>query len=170
MSFANLYYKRTAATPKACYVCYKPTQTVLATINTTDFLYTCTVHLTDPGFASPVAESTMPATAVSAEEITKVKQEWEAKQKEKKEKQAKEAKKDAPDKGKKDKDQPSDKAPSTSPPPSSQPATPAAPTHQRFTLHRDFFTMRQAEHRRRRQAVQVKDLAPRLPQTPYGGV
>ena len=48
---------QTAGTPRACYVCYKPTTTVLATVNTVDFVYCCDGHLTDPGFATKVNES-----------------------------------------------------------------------------------------------------------------
>lgn len=36
------------ATARPCYVCNRPTQTVLATIKTEDFLYTCDSHLSDP--------------------------------------------------------------------------------------------------------------------------
>jgi len=42
----------------------------------------------------------------------------------------------------------------------------ATPTHKRYSLHRDFFTMRQAEHRRKRQTKQTQELAPRLPGAP----
>ncbi|KAG9317628.1 VPS4-associated protein 1 [Chiua virens] len=102
MTFPNFYYKRTAATAKACYICYKPTVTVLATIDTSDFFYTCPVHLTDRGFATrapdPEPDVKKDKGAVSAEEIAKVKQEWEEKQRLKKEKE-KEKKADG---GKKD--------------------------------------------------------------------
>jgi len=177
MSFTNLYYKRAVGTAKACYICNKPTTTVLATINTVDFIYTCDSHLTDPGFATQVGESTDGVTGggakklgLSAEEIAKVKEEWEERQKKKqKEKEQTEKEKDK-DKEAKDKDEKKDdksksstpKA-STSPTPSPQPST---PTHQRYTLHRDIFAMRLAEHRKRRQTTQAKELAPRLPGAP----
>jgi hypothetical protein len=35
------------ATARPCYICRRPTQTVLATIKTEDFLYACDGHLTD---------------------------------------------------------------------------------------------------------------------------
>ena len=35
------------ATAKPCYICKRPTETVLSTIKTEDFLYTCESHLTD---------------------------------------------------------------------------------------------------------------------------
>ncbi|THH33640.1 hypothetical protein EUX98_g507 [Antrodiella citrinella] len=183
MSFTNLYYKRAVGTPKACYVCHKPTTTVLATINTVDFIYTCDGHLTDPGFASQVGESTDGTSGarklgVSPEEIAKVKEEWEERQRKKKEKEKEKEKTEDKDKGKekedtgKEDDKPG-KSKSTSPSPSAAaPAasTPAAPTHQRYTLHRNIFALRQTEHRRRRQTAQVKELAPRLPGAPRGGV
>ncbi|KAF8558806.1 DUF1742-domain-containing protein [Imleria badia] len=89
MVFPNFYYKRTAATAKACYICYKPTATVLATIDTADFFYTCPVHLTDRGFATraPEPEPEPRKPSVSPEEIAKVKQEWEEKQRQKKDKE-----------------------------------------------------------------------------------
>lgn len=175
-------YLKSVGTAKACYVCYKPTTTVLATINTIDFIYVCTNHLTDPGFASQVGESNDGVGAggakklgVSAEEIAQVKEEWEERQKKKREK-AKEKDKEA----EKDKDKEQDgkdgkeetkdgkkTTASTSKSPSpSTPSAPPTPAHQRYTLHRDMFAMRLAEHRRRRQAAQAKELAPRLPSAP----
>ncbi|KAI9001318.1 VPS4-associated protein 1 [Trametes punicea] len=186
MSFTNLYYKRAVGTPKACYVCHKPTTTVLATINTVDFLYTCDTHLSDPGFASQVGTSNDGVGAggakkmgLSPEEIAKVKAEWEERQKKKAER-AKEKEKDK-NKDKDEKDAAStgeDKAKgsgkeadktlpgSLSPPSTSTSPTPPTPTHQRYTLHRDIFALRLAEHRRRRQVAQARELAPRLPGAP----
>ena len=72
---------------------------------------------------------------------------------------------DDKDAGKKDKE--SKGTPKLSP--ASSAATspaPPTPTHQRYTLHRDIFALRLAEHRRRRQAAQAKELAPRLPGAP----
>ncbi|TFK74493.1 DUF1742-domain-containing protein [Pluteus cervinus] len=181
MSFTNLYYKRTAGSSKACYVCYKPTTTVLATINTVDFLYTCDGHLKDSNFASQVGESGDGAEGtrkmgLSPEELAKVKAEWEEKQKKKAEKE-KEKEKEKADEKEKDKDKDKEKEKekkesSKSPPPastSSGTSTPA-PTHERYTLHRDFFAMRLGEHRRRRQAAQAKEIAPRLPSAPTGNI
>ncbi|KAL1741085.1 AAA-ATPase Vps4-associated protein 1-domain-containing protein [Schizophyllum fasciatum] len=162
MSFDNVYYKRAVATAKGCYVCYKPTTTVLATINTTDFLYTCPAHLTDTNFATKLSDTpSTPKSAVSAEEIARVKAEYEEKQKRKQEKDAKV----------KESDKPAAESTNTPAPPGGLPSppAPATPAHQRYALHRDFFSMRQAEHRKRRQAAQAKELAPRLPHAPMGG-
>ncbi|RDX53587.1 DUF1742-domain-containing protein [Lentinus brumalis] len=179
-NFTNLYYKRAVGTARACYVCNKPTTTVLATINTVDFLYTCDTHLSDPGFASQVGTSNDGVGAggakkmgLSPEEIAKVKAEWEERQKKKTEKKDKEKDKDK-DKDKDDDDNEAkdgEKKKSTlpgslSPPSASATPAPATPKHQRYTLHRDIFALRLAEHRRRRQAAQAKELAPRLPGAP----
>ncbi|THV05426.1 DUF1742-domain-containing protein [Dendrothele bispora CBS 962.96] len=185
MSFTNLYYKRATGTAKPCYICFKPTTTVLATINTVDFLYTCDTHLSDRGFASPVGEDGDGAGGVkkiglSAEEISKVKEEWEERQKKKAEKEKakeeeKEKEKDNKEgESKEDKEVKSkNKEKSTALPgslPSPGTATPPKPTHERYTLHRDFFAMRLAEHRKRRQAAEAKEIAPRFPGVPKGGV
>ncbi|KAG5644586.1 hypothetical protein DXG03_008160 [Asterophora parasitica] len=179
MSFSNVYYKRTAGTAKACFVCYKPTTTVLATINTTDFLYACPGHLTDRGFATTlggvdggVGGRKMGSTD---EEIAKVKEEWEEKQKKKREKEKEKASDKDGDKdeekkhGEGSKEKESKRENSTSPKTPISTPTPA-PIHERYALHRDFFAMRQGEHRKRRQAAQAKDLAPRLPGAPRGMV
>jgi len=175
MSFQNIYFKRATATSRACYVCYKPTATCLATTNAVDFIYTCDAHLSDPGFSTEIIVDP-PKEAVSKEEIARVKAEWEAKEARKKAKAqtgektpaegaAGEKKDDGDDK------KSGDKSPSPSVPGSlSSPtaASSATPTHKRYSLHRDFYAMRQAEHRRRRQTKQMSELAPRLPGAPRG--
>ena len=123
---------------------------------------------------------------MSKEEIARVKAEWEAKEERKKDNKAKaaagekgaaegapgEKKDDAADDKKKSS---SDKSPSP-PVPGSLPSPPAAfsssvtPTHKRYNLHRDFYAMRQAEHRRKRQTKQTHELAPRLPGAPRGSL
>lgn len=124
-------WTQTTATAKACYVCSRPTTIVLATINTTDFLYTCPGHLSDQGFASLVRDNPSPNTTLTPEEIKKVKEEWEEKQKKKVEK---EKQKEKEEKDKKTDDNtikpvtPSRPGPATS-----------TPTHERYILHRDFF-------------------------------
>ncbi|KAI0034098.1 VPS4-associated protein 1 [Vararia minispora EC-137] len=173
MSFTNVYYKRTAGTPRPCYVCYKPTQTVLATVGTVDFLYTCDSHLADSGFVTRIMEPTK-ESAVSAEVIAKIKEEYEAAQKRKKEKGK--GKEKEGDKDGKEKDEAQDKnegakSPSSSPglatPPSSDMKT---PPHEKYALHRHMFSLRIDEHRRRRQTKEMQNLAPRLPGAPTGSI
>ncbi|EPT02802.1 hypothetical protein FOMPIDRAFT_1099496, partial [Fomitopsis schrenkii] len=174
MSFQNLYYKRAVATARPCYVCHKPTVTVLATIQTVDFLYTCDTHLSDPGFASQVGQASdgMGASGakmgLSPEDIAKVKQEWEERQKRKEvKKKDKDASQDGDGSGDKKAESREEKS-SKSPPSSASSTTspPTKPSHERYTLHRNIFALRLAEHRRRRQAVQANELAPRLPGAP----
>lgn len=170
-------------TPRACYICYKATTTVLATANTTDFIYTCDAHLNDPGFATRVQETNdtteTKKAGLSPEEIAKVKEEWEERQKRKQEKakekdkgkeeEKKDDEKDVDKEKAKDKDKEEKKTSSLkASPTTSTPSTPATPTptHQKYTLHRNIFSLRQDEHRRRRQAAQAKELAPRLPGAP----
>ncbi|OCH95952.1 DUF1742-domain-containing protein [Obba rivulosa] len=181
MSFTNLYYKRTAGTPRPCYICHKPTPTVLATANTTDFVYACDTHLKDPGFASQVDSSTdgvgagAAKTSLAPEDIAKVKQEWEERQKRKQDKakekeKGKDEKDGADDKGGEGKEKDTTKSVAKTPgslsPAQASPSPPATPSHEKYTLHRDIFALRLAEHRKRRQVAQAKELAPRLPGTP----
>ncbi|KIJ26968.1 hypothetical protein M422DRAFT_37978, partial [Sphaerobolus stellatus SS14] len=57
-------------------MCYRPTTTFLATINTIDFFPICDTHLKDTGFATliePAPESASPAAKkVSDEEIRRI--------------------------------------------------------------------------------------------------
>ncbi|KAH9978091.1 AAA-ATPase Vps4-associated protein 1-domain-containing protein [Lactifluus volemus] len=164
MSFQNVYYKRATATPRACYVCSKPSTTCLATINAVDFIYTCDSHLSDTSFATEIildSNASKKDTTVSPEEIARIKAEWEAKEARKK---------------KKDKDKertrrlPQQMVGVARHPwhPSSPSVT--TPTYKRYSLHRDFYAMRQAEHRRRKKAKQTQELAPRLPGAPHGSL
>jgi len=106
---------------------------------------------------------------LSDAEIAKIKEEWEEKQRLKKAKEADQAKdKDA--KGKDEAKEPSSSKASAAAPaagPATAPATaPTASTHARFALHRQIFAMRQAEHRKRKQAARVRQVAPTLPSVP----
>ncbi|KAI0773988.1 VPS4-associated protein 1 [Fomes fomentarius] len=181
-AFTNLYYKRAVGTAKPCYVCNKPTTTVLATINTVDFLYTCDSHLSDPGFTSQVGTTNDGVGAggakkmgLSPDEIAKVKLEWEERQKKKVENAKEKEKEKEKDKDKDGKEgeklgsnsEKKSTPGSLSPPSSRASPAPSTPTHQRYTLHRDMFALRLTEHRRRRQAAQAKELAPRFPQVPH---
>lgn len=106
---------------------------------------------------------------LSAEEIAKVRKEWEEAQKRKEEKEAEAKKKAEEAKDAKEADgeaKPAKKVVSV--PGTWIPPPPPTPTHQKYTLHRDMFSLRQSEHRRRRQTAQAKSLAPRLPGAPRG--
>ena len=117
---------------------------------------------------------------MSKEEIARVKAEWEAKEARKKDKDKDGKAKDTAkgggkgaegeagneEGGKKGAKSPSPSGSSTAA--GSGAATPT--THKRYSLHRDFFAMRQAEHRRKRQTKQTQELAPRLPGAPHGSI
>ncbi len=133
-------------TAKACSVCYKPTTTVLATINIADFVYTCPGHLIDPGFATLVKDEAKSASPdVSPEEIAKVKAEWEKNQKAKKEHESdkKEDNKEKDQKGKeigdKGKDTDREKKDGLNGSTSATGSGRSTPSHERYILHRHFF-------------------------------
>ena len=110
----NTYHHRlvAASASKPCFICYKPSASVLITPDSRDFFYICAGHLVDRGFCTPVSNGPgcppAPATptpdskrqAALDIEIARVVAEYETKQKRKKDKG-----KDAdPDKESKDKD------------------------------------------------------------------
>jgi hypothetical protein len=182
--------RQATATSRACYVCSKPTAVCLATTNATDFLYACEAHLSDSGFATELvdpgaaaAAAAVAKEAVSKEEIARIKAEWEAKEARRK---AKDKDKDKDTKTKSDgKDVGGEaemeeggkkgaKSPSpsgtTSPTAAGSGSGAATPTHKRYSLHRDFFAMRQAEHRRKKQTKQTQELVPRFPGAPHGSI
>jgi hypothetical protein len=127
---------------------------------------------------------------VSKEEIARVKAEWEAKEARKKAKEKEkigngdsggkgasagegkgEGEKEGDRDGKDDSKSPSPPVPGGVSSPTVGPGPCAAtPMHKRYSLHRDFYAMRQAEHRRRRQTKQMQELAPRLPGAPQGSL
>lgn len=127
------------ATPRACYVCNKPTATVLSTSPVVDWIYTCDTHLSDPNFATLQAPAASPTPSASAEEIAKIKAEWEAKQKKKQEQAEKEKKESEEKKDGEKKEDGDDKSKATSPKPVS-PAPVASgsttPKHDKYVLHR----------------------------------
>lgn len=134
----------------------------MATINAVDFIYTCDGHLTDVGFCSPIANN--PSTANDNVEAGKL--EYEAQQRRKREKEKLQAEqKDKKDNGtdqdsKKDgeKDKERDKATKIDAPKLDKPSTEKTftPAYAKFALHREIFSMRVAEHRKRRLASAAK--------------
>ncbi|KAL1304815.1 hypothetical protein AAFC00_003743 [Neodothiora populina] len=114
----NIWHLRKVAdtAAKACYICYKPSSSVLITPDNKDFFYVCPSHLKDTNFCTPTESE---ATAIAErkkqeeldQEIERVKQEYEAKMKKKeakrKEKQDKKEKEDK--KGDKESDEKDEK-------------------------------------------------------------
>ncbi|KAI9806196.1 MAG: hypothetical protein M1825_006311 [Sarcosagium campestre] len=111
MSIPNKWYLRQVAdsSSRACFICYKPTASVLTTPENKDFFYICKGHLTDRAFCSPLVDEEAEKKAAQAakeKEIEKVKKEYEEKQRKKEERKKQKKKKsdaDVDDKGKKDK-------------------------------------------------------------------
>ncbi|KAJ8059971.1 hypothetical protein OCU04_011585 [Sclerotinia nivalis] len=105
-SFPNIWTHRKVAdtASKPCEICYKPSASVLITPENKDFFYVCPSHLKDRGFATPIIDEAAIAAKKKKElddEIERVKQEFEEKQKKKKEKET--SKKDDKEKDSKDK-------------------------------------------------------------------
>ena len=110
VALKNLYHKRLVAptSSKPCFICHKPSSTVLITPDARDFFYACAGHLKDNKFATPQdgvsaqdakkAEEDKKRKEELDKEIEKVKKEWEEKQKKKgkgkKEKEEKAAEKE----------------------------------------------------------------------------
>ncbi|KAI8934002.1 hypothetical protein NX059_008773 [Plenodomus lindquistii] len=118
MALENTWHLRRVAdnASKACWICYKPTTSVLITPNNKDFFYTCPGHLTDRGFCQPDADEVAEIDAKKKKEqmdreIEAVKKEYEEKQKTKREKRKnKEKEKDKEkEKESKNKDEEEDK-------------------------------------------------------------
>ena len=113
---------------------------------------------------------------MSKEEIERIKAEWEAKEARKKDKdkdkdpKAKSGGKDAGGEAEKEEGGGKKGGKSPSPTAAGSGSGAATPAHKRYSLHRDFFSMRQAEHRRKRQTKQTQELAPRFPGAPYGSL
>lgn len=107
-SSQNLYHRRLVAesSAKACWICYKPSSTVLITPGSDDWFHICAGHLTDRKFAIPKDEEDLAKKKREEDlekEIEAIKKEYEEKLRKKAEKRkAKDKDKDA-EKDKKDK-------------------------------------------------------------------
>nr|XP_019013219.1 uncharacterized protein I206_01284 [Kwoniella pini CBS 10737]OCF52000.1 hypothetical protein I206_01284 [Kwoniella pini CBS 10737] len=164
----NIYYERKTGTSRPCFICNRPTTTVLATIKTEDFLYTCDSHLTDT--ASPISSPTpipalTPTSGPSAEDLKKVISEYQSREarkldKDKVKKDEKDTDKDKEKENENDKINSSTSIPSTQSIPTStvQPPIPA-PTHKKYALHRHIFEMRKNELKRKEQGNKAKEVS-----------
>ncbi|KAF2184297.1 DUF1742-domain-containing protein [Zopfia rhizophila CBS 207.26] len=111
MSLSNTWHHRRVAenSAKACWICYKPTSSVLITPDNKDFFYICIGHLKDRGFCQPDQDEAAAAAARKKEgldrEIETVKKEYEEKQKRKREKHKEKDKDNDKDSKKKDEEE-----------------------------------------------------------------
>ncbi|KAK2763986.1 hypothetical protein FQN54_009605 [Arachnomyces sp. PD_36] len=111
MSLPNIWHHRKVAdsSAKACYICYKPSTSVLITPDNRDFFYTCPSHLKEKGFCSPIIDAEAEAAKKKKEEMDKeieaVKKEFEEKQKKKKGKKKDKKDEDEGKKGKSEEDE-----------------------------------------------------------------
>ncbi|WVO15168.1 hypothetical protein L204_102812 [Cryptococcus depauperatus] len=168
MQFQNVYYERKVGTAKPCYICMRPTTTVLATLKTEDFLYTCDGHLSDSGFViqmTPFAAEKKP----TEQDIQKVIADYHAREAKKKDAQSK----DKAGSENKDGDQPKEGTLSSSvaASSSSSSATAASPTttetvHRKYSLQSKIFEARKNELKRREMGVKARQVGQGLPQVP----
>lgn len=109
----NVWHHRKVAetAAKSCFICYKPSSSVLITPDSKDFFYICPSHLKDRNFAVPTDDEAKAVAERKKKEeldraIESVKKEYEEKMKKKKQQQQKDKDKDkdATDKAAKDKD------------------------------------------------------------------
>ncbi|PQE17328.1 VPS4-associated 1 protein [Rutstroemia sp. NJR-2017a BVV2] len=178
-SFPNVWTHRKVAdtASKSCEICYKPSTSVLITPENKDFFYVCPTHLKDKGFATPIIDEAAIAAKKKKElddEIERIRQGFEEKQRKRKEKE-KEAEKDKEkdEKNKKDGEKEEEKKTdekSKSETPKS-PATPSAQDEEPrvFALKAAFYQQRidkkrNAEiARRNRERLQNPNLFPQVP-------
>lgn len=116
MAAKNIYHRRLVADSgaKACWICYKPSSTVLITPDQDDWFHICSGHLTDRKFAIPKDAEDLEEKKRKEEldkEIESVKKEFEEKmrkklarrkQKEYEKEDPKDKKKDKAEQGKED--------------------------------------------------------------------
>ncbi|KAF5859068.1 hypothetical protein ETB97_003449 [Aspergillus alliaceus] len=188
LSFQNIYHLRRVAdtAAKSCYVCYKPSSSVLITPDNKDFFYVCPIHLKDRHFCTPIVDTEeqekKKKEEALAQEIEKVKKEYEEKQKRKKGK-AKEKNSDEESKkqeglsntdkkeGPSDEKERDDKIESLKKPAPSASTSDDGPRI--FALHKNFYQMRIDRLRnleaakRNRQRLQDPSF---FPSVPSGGV
>ncbi|KAI5360121.1 Putative VPS4-associated protein [Septoria linicola] len=170
----NLYHRRLVkdADAKACWICYKPSSTVLSAPDNSDWFYVCPGHLTDNKFAIPKDAEDLVKKAKDAEiekEIEEVKKEFAEKMKKKMDRQrirewekegknVKEEQKKLDEKSEQDlKEEEEKKLKELEKKKEPEKASVTGPRI--FELHKNFWNMRQ---QKKAQAVQAKRQAERL--------
>ncbi|CAG8581614.1 14372_t:CDS:2 [Acaulospora morrowiae] len=147
----NLYTHRTATSERPCFVCGKFTSAVLTTGNGLDWFYTCVSHLNDRGFASPV-----PLVEPEPVKITEPTSKGEKEKENEKKKEGKDEQKfeDSKEEKCEEKGGKEVKPPSLSIKP------------KQYTLHRDFFYLRESNLKKKRQEKEAQEMLKQLPSVP----
>ncbi|KAK5171267.1 uncharacterized protein LTR77_004411 [Saxophila tyrrhenica] len=159
MGSKNLYHRRLVAESgaKACWICYKPSSTVLITPDQDDWFHICPGHLKDRKFVLPKDEEDLAEKKRQEElekEIEVVKKEFEEKmrkkldrrrQKEYEKEGKKEEKKDEAKDDEKDEKEKEDKLKELEK--KKEPAKAVVEGPRVFELHKNFFQMRQQKKR-----------------------
>ncbi|KAE8150159.1 VPS4-associated protein 1 [Aspergillus avenaceus] len=186
MSLQNVYHLRRVAdtAARSCYICHKPSSSVLITPDNKDHFYVCPVHLKDRNFCSAIVDTEDQEKKAKdealAREIEIVKKEYEEKQKRKKEKEKQKSDESAKDKegtSEKKEDTNSDDKERDNKIESLQKSAPTASTSDDgpriFALHKNFYQMRIDRLRnleaakRNRQRLQDPSF---FPSVPSGGI
>lgn len=181
MAFANTYHRRSVAATaaKPCYVCYKPTSTVLNQEDGKDWFYICPGHLADRGFASPLVDPAEEAARLRKEELEReielVKREYEdkaAKKKAKGKDKDKEVQKKKDEIAKREEADKDDKVKALEE--EKQAQSPSLEVGPRvFALHKSVHQMRLTRLRNAQQAKQTQERLrnpPAFPSVPNGGL
>lgn len=179
MASQNLYHRRLVAesSGKACWICYKPSSTVLITPESDDWFHICPGHLKDRKFAIPKDEEDLEKKKKEEElekEIEAVKKEYEEKLKKKADKRKdkdkdaeKDKKKDEQKEDEKDEKEKEEKLKELEK--KKEPAKATVQGPRIFELHKNFYQMRLQKKRdaemakRNRDRLRAPDAFPSVP-------
>lgn len=188
MTTKNLYHRRLVADSgaKACWICYKPSTTVLITPDQDDWFHICAGHLSDRKFAIPKDEEDLAEKKRKEEldkEIEAVKKEFKEKmrkklarrkQKEYEKEGEKETKKAEKEKEEEDaKEEKEKEAKLKELEGKKEPAKAVVEGPRVFELHKNFFGMRMQKKREGEQAKRNRERLKGLggfPSVPSGGL
>ncbi|KAF1983024.1 DUF1742-domain-containing protein [Aulographum hederae CBS 113979] len=183
MALPNVWHHRRVgdSASKACWICYKPSTSVLITPDNKDFFYICVGHLKDRSFCTPdAAEASAAEERKKKEELDKeielVKKGYEEKVKKRKErrkekekekgKESKDEKKQDEEEDKKDEKEKEEKIKELE---KKEPQAEAGDGPRIFALHRNFYQMRLDRIRnaeiakRNRERMKSPNLFPSVP-------
>ncbi|KAA6410391.1 MAG: hypothetical protein FRX48_05812 [Lasallia pustulata] len=179
MSLTNIWHLRKVAetSSKACYVCYKPTTSVLVTPDNKDHFYVCPGHLKDRGFCSPIIDEAEAVAKRKKEEMDReielIKKEYDEKVKkkkikDKKSKEKEDEKKKEEEEAKQAEQEKNEKIKSLT---SKEDASPVDNIPRIYALHKNLYQMRldrirnSETARRNRERLRNPTLFPSVPKT-----